>query len=379
MDYSVGETLRVDGDLYTVIGKIRYRNRKDQCCWEEYRLQPKGGYGREKWLSCDDIYKEYSISEGAWNVSRAGYHLVDSGEEIVDAVWGSVDVEVGDRAQFMEYEDATEEKIISSEIWDDGEEISVGYYLDPEEIESCGDGLSYDPAGSGGGLSYASTGFGGGRSGMDTKKVSNLVSVISVLIICLIPLVNLASIFGFSLKSHSIEKYVKKSTSYGYLTSITGEQKQKAQVYRSFLDLDATARDIIDGIEGDTEDVQQNTEDGDNTIAILTAKEYCLIYVSEDNEVLVQISSRKYAYTTDATPYRSRARTYRYFRRFYYSRGYAYDSTRYGKNTSPYSAGGDSMLASDSSSDFYHSYSDSVRQSSIRSRSSSGGGLSSGK
>ena len=176
----------------------------------------------------------------------------------------------------------------------------------------------------------------------------------------------------------TISKYLKKSEQYDYVTSITGNDKQKADVYHSPYDLDATVRDIIDAIDGNTLDVQQNTEDDDTSVAILTSKEYCLVYISEDEQVLVQISSRKYAYGTDSDPYHSRAGTSRYYRRYYYSRGYGSDSGRYKGNSTPYSTYDDTTLDKNYS-DSYDSYSRSVRQSSARSRSSSGGGTSSGK
>ena len=43
-------------------------------------------------------------------------------------------------------------------------------------------------------------------------------------------------------------------------------------MYKSLLSLDLTAKNIISGIDGKTESVQQNTEDGDTSIAILTKK-----------------------------------------------------------------------------------------------------------
>ena len=52
----------------------------------------------------------------------------------VVSVMGNVDVVVGDEVSFEEYEDRTEEKIISVEHWDDGTEYSSGYYLDSWEF-----------------------------------------------------------------------------------------------------------------------------------------------------------------------------------------------------------------------------------------------------
>ena len=138
------------------------------------------------------------------------------------------------------------------------------------------------------------------------------------------------------------------------------------------------AHNIIDGIEGNSESIQQNNESDDHTVAILTKKEYCIIYRGDDDKVYVQISSRKYAYTTDKEPYHARRGTHRFFRGFYYSTGYGTDSTTYKRYSSSYAGYSDGGIDYDSGNEL-NSYSDSVRQSSIGSRSSDGGGLSSGK
>ena len=108
--FSIGDIVNVDGDEYRIVGRIKYKNSSDGMCWDEYRMMPLIGYG-EAWLSVDDKFKEYSISKkAAITTSVAGYHLVDSGTEIVVGREGKVDVDVGDRADFYEYEDSTEEK-----------------------------------------------------------------------------------------------------------------------------------------------------------------------------------------------------------------------------------------------------------------------------
>lgn len=366
MEYTVGDTLLVDGRVYHIIGKIHYKNLSDNCCWFEYRMESKEAPRYERWLSYDSVYKEYSISQVASNVSTAGYHEVDSGEEEVIGVWGDVDVAVGDRARFREYEDSTEEKIISTEFWDDyGEETSVGYYLDLDEIRVYDENESYQ----------SSFRQGDNIVNRGRNPVTNIVVGAVVLMYVL---VSLGPSFATRFVSHSIAKYLKKSANYTYVTSITGSQKQDANVYKTTMDLDTAVKDIINGIEGDTQDVQQNTEDRDNSVAILTDKEYCLVYISEENETMIQISSRKYAYTNDNTPYHARHHTHRYYRRYYYSRGYYSDAGSYRKYTSPYASFDDTTVNSNYN-DAYSGYSSSVRQASVGSRTSSGGGLSSGK
>lgn len=361
MKFQINDVLCVDGGMYRVAGRITYRNTADGCTWDEYRLFAETG-GSEHWLSVDDTYKEYSIWQMARNPDRTGYHQVDQGTEVVIACAGSVDVESGDRAFFVEYEDETEEKIISDEIWDDGKETSVGYYLDENEFW-----LANSPGGGSGARVVRA---------VSPKKGTTLLSAVVVLIF-LIPV--LGSLLGNLHFTTTIAKYLDKSDRYTYVTSVTGNEKQNAKVYKADnMTIDAAAKDIILAIEGDTEYVRQDDAETEGTIAILTSKEYCLIYMSLEEEVLIQISSRKYAYTTDDDPYHSTTRTRRYYRSFYYSSGYSSDSTSYSGYVSPYSSyDGDSV--SFSGTDTYSSYSNSIRQSSIASRQSSSGGLSSGK
>lgn len=361
MNYAVGDILRVDGDVYEIIGKIAYRNRNDNCTWMEYRLYSQN-MRREKWLSCDDIYQEYSISETTGNVSTNGYHEVDRGTEEVTGAWGSVDVEIGDWADFTEFEDVTEEKIISWEVWDDGKEVSVGYYLDPDEIQKIGEGRTVSRGG------YGSSG----------GKSINSVTFFCVIGIFIVAGVCMSCLPEYFKSITTIAKYLKKEASYIYVTSITGDKGEKADVYKTYGDIDWAAKDIIDAIDGNTENVQQNTEDGDESVAILTSREYCLIYTSEDGDTLIQISTRKYAYYNDDEPYHSNSYTRRYYRGYYYSWGYFSDISDYSSGTSPYSDySGDTVDGN--YYDTYNEYSDSVRQSSINARSSSGGGTSSGK
>lgn len=363
MEFSVGDSLIVDGDYYKILGKIQYINQADRCSWFEYRLfAPK--YNQERWLSIDEIYREYALYKRMDNPSTSGYHQVDCGTQEVLAIWGDVDVSVGECAQFVEYEDVTEEKIISYETWDTEIEKSTGYYLDDNEIMLSHE--DYRP-----GASY--------RTPSSATLSLSPGKLVLFLVIGAFFFFNL--IIGFIRSVNytpSIKKYLEKSSYYTYQTSITGNLKEKADVFQSSLSLEDTAKDIIDNIEGNTNDVQQNTEDGDQSIAILTNKEYCLIYLGKTDNVLVQISSRKYSYGTDSELYEADHSTQRYYRRFYYSRAFTKDSSRYKKELSPY-RGFEDVDLSNNLGDPFRSYSNTVRQASIDSRQSSGGGISSGK
>lgn len=362
LKFQLGDTICADGELYQVIGRITYKNSDDSCKWDEYRLRAEKD-GSEHWLSVDDVYKEYSIWQMIRVPDRSGYHWSDHGTEIVVSCDGDVDVERGDRAEFTEYEDETEEFIISDETWDDGTEHSKGYYLDEHEFWHVRSNPTYRAS--------------------NSKSSGNAVMAVIVCLFFAIPVLGALSgiLLDIWFTNSSISKYLKKSSDYTYVTSITGNEKNSADVYKApaSYTVASTAKDIINAIDGKTQYVQQDDSETEGAVAILTEKEYCVIYLSLEEEVLVQISDRAYAYTTDDDLYHSRPHSRRYYRDFYYSTGYSSDSSTYsGKYTSPYSSY-DGDYVEYSSSNTYNTYSQSVRQASVASRQSSGGGLSGGK
>ena len=356
MKFQIGDVISVSETEYRVIGSIRYQNYNDRCEWDEYRLREMDS-NETAWLSVDDTYNEYSISKVTIRPSTQGFHEVDRGTEYVIGCAGNVDVERGDKATFIEYEDASEEFIISEEIWDDEDEWSVGHYVEPEEIKLIRNDPNY-------------------RSEPNTSS-----ALVIVFIAALFLLPTLCGMLESIHFTTTISKHLKKNTEdYSYVTSVTGNDKQKANVYqaRRGMSIESVSKEIIRAIEGETEYVQQDSDEKEGAVAILTSKEYCIVYPSEDSGVLVQVSNRKFAYTTDHDLYRGTRSATRYYRRFYHSTGYGKDSTTYKRYDSPYSSYSDSDI-SYSGADSYSTYSSSVRQSSISARQSSGGGLSGGK
>lgn len=361
MFYKVGTLLNIKGLSGKVIGYIKYANIQDNGnVWYEYRLKTSRG---ECWLSCDDVYKEYSISWPANEVrGKIGpeWHEVDKGVQVVKQSDGDVDVDYGERASFVEYEDVSEMKTLSVEIWSDGTEFSKGEYIEPTDIVVMG----WEKP------SLASTSK--GRS--------------AILTACIVIFVLIGNFGGFISAfigtNKSISKYLSQSTFYTYETSITGNEKQKADVYAYYYNTttDEVAKDIIQGIEGYTESVTQKDELENQDIAILTKKEYCLVYHPEDDagKVLVQISNRKYNYTSDNAPYRSSSVSSSWYRSHYYSASYSKDSTSYKSTPSAYSSYTGTTIHNIGNG-YFDSYSSSIKQASINSRKSSSGGISSGK
>lgn len=359
------QRIRVDGSEYQVLGGIEFYNSHDGSRWKEYRLRETGS-GQERWLSIDNLYEEYAIytkqvySEdfSPEQMSRGGYRSADSGRAKVVSCFGAVDVEQGDWVAYEEYEDRTEEYLMSVEQWEDETEYSKGYYLDAGEISP----IDNKPVVAG------EENVSQGGSKLKT------VMFLGILIFAVMGII-MAFIQG---RPKQMKKVIEENSVFTYKTSITSDinSKEKADVYKTYLTVDEAVKLILMEIEGDTEEVQAD-ENGES-VAILTKKEYCLVYLSEEQDTLVQISSRAYVFQSTNHPYHSSNRIYRHYRSFYYTWGLPEDRSTYAKNRSGYEGYDDGTLTRDSS-DFYRNYSNSIRQSSVNARKSSGGGISSGK
>lgn len=360
--FEIGSVLKIEDIELQVIGYIVYSNSNDPGkIWTEYRLMWDEG---ELWLSWDDEYQEYSISASTTlddGMIDSKWHKVDAGRQTVLSYAGDVDVDVGESASFVEYEDDSEEEILSLEIWEDGTEISEGSYVDQDEIEFIG-----------------------------VKKVKKnkraIYWFVTLLVISfLVPSV-IELIFDLFDRPPTIQKYVNESSFYEYVTSVTGNEKQKANVYQynNISDqqmTDIVARNIIEGIEGNTESVTENNQtDSDGSISILTKKEYCLVYYPDEKEkiVYIQVSDRKYNYSSDREPYHARKVTSLWYRQHYYSSAFQSDFGKWKRIPSSYTMY-DGPIMQDLGNGYYDMYASSVRNSSIGRRNSDGGGLFGGK
>ena len=372
---SKGQKLMIEGRTCRVTGGIEFHNRSDGSRWTEYQLRDMEN-GCIRWLSADNMYEEYALyTQCAYSsefdemeLFRKGYRQADKGRAIVVSVFGDVDTDAEEAVSYTEYEDGSGEQILAVEQWEDETEYSRGYYLDLEDISLLG---TADPVCGQQADTYDADSDPAGRGRGVPGKTLAVAAVILIAAVAL--MMNI-----ISSGKKTISRFLKEDTRFVYETSITCELKprEKADVYKTELSVDGAARAVIEAVEGNTEEVQQSEEDG--SVAVLTKEEYCLIYTDTEQKTLVQISTRSYAYYATAAPYRSTARTHSYYRGFYYSAGLGRDRSRFNREISGYDDYTGETIDQDPS-DLYKNYSDSVRQSSVRTRRSSGGGISSGK
>ncbi len=366
MHYDIGTTLRVKNREGVVRGYIEYRNKADNKVWREYRVVGQRG---EWWLSIDDEYHEYSISWPANYVKGnigPEWHKVDEGEQIVNRFQGDVDVDPGEKASFIEYEDETKEKILSVEIWETGTEYSEGEYIELSDIQVLGVAK-----------------LSGNNKRGAKKGIIIIIASFAIVFFCMI----LSSLLSNDSSNNSISDFLKNNSMFTYVTSITGNENQTADVYEYNGDIspetnstDDVTKRLISGINGNTESVTQQDDQANGTVAIVTKREYCLIYHPEDDpsKVLVQVSDRKYNYTSNQTPYKGSSVLNNWYRAHYFSSAFKADSSSYSGINSAYS-----MYQGDTihniGNGYFDSYAGSIRQSSTTTRQSSSGGISSGK
>ncbi len=378
LKFRKGDRIKIEGELYQILGGIELVNRSDGARWTEYYVQNLQN-GKLRWLSVDEIYDEYAIytscdSKGfsEEELDAQGWKNADSGVEEVLGWFGNVDAEQGEKASYTEYEDSTGEYLMSVEHWDGETEYAKGYYLDKDEIEIASDlqqvenrqfRVDYNNCQPRHPQTMQK------RKGRNNKIIALVVKEIMA-----------CGIWAMtkSASKKEIRNYLEDSSFYFYETSITSDlnEEEKADVYSTSRSIEMAAKDIINAIDGETEDVQENTED--KSVAILTEHEYCLVYESEEGKTMVQASSRAYAYQSTSNPYHATSTTARHYRSFYYFRGFSRDASRYDNRASGYQ--NYSGTAPDYNySDTYRNYSNTVRQGSTGTRTSSGGGIGFGK
>ena len=367
--FSIGEKLYVDGENYTVNGKIDFRNEADDCNWTEYELVSMSDEHQVKWLSIDLVYGEYAIYTVCSKMTEAdivkrGYHEVDQGMAKVMGSSGDVDTDYGETVWFQEFEDKTEEKIISIEKWEDEVEYSKGYYLDADEIDRMGG-------------SYQGK-LNGGReenNSASTKVVGVIANSIAWLIVITIFVGSSGILSRFS--TVNLVKEIQKDSNFTYVTSITADidNKQKADVYETTLSIEEAAKEILRLADTSVVSVDEDTEEG--SVAIITKKYYCMVYSSDEGNTMAQVSTRKYVYSSRQDVYHGSTRISNFYRGYYYTNAYSNDKGKH-KGTNAYENYDGDVYFTDANNS-YQSYSDTIKQESIAARQSSGGGTNSGK
>lgn len=342
MKLKKGQVVYIQTEKYTVINMIEYK--EDTWIWQEYEIKGTNSY---KWLSIEKdennkiqyyLYDRYlgniDINEIEFQNGNKTYELYEKGIQTVNNFFGNVDVDKYEQCEYFDYQTKDEKSIISVEKWEDEIEKSIGIPIDETNIQIT-DEIEKNE---------------NNNIKNNGPKTGNS-SIIIWIFLAVMFLPTIISMFSGLFVNKSIQKYLQKETTkYRYETSVTNNtNNEKAKVYESMLgSVDETVKDIIDGVAEGITKTSGNENNPDEGIGIQTKKEYAFIY-KEKQKIYIQVSSKKYL-NNSGTMYHSNH--YRHYHT-YYSGVY--------------------------SSNKYNNYAYSARQKSVNSRTSSGGGTSSGK
>lgn len=330
---------------YTVVNMIEYK--EDTWVWQEYEIKHDAGAIRWLCVEKDENNKtEYSIydkyygdineNEISFSSQNTQYELYEKGTATVKDYFGNADVDVGERCEYIDYISEDKSKVLSIEKWEEEIEKSEGRYIDSSKVRITNE---IDTQ----------------KEEMEkiNKKKGRIMSWIIYGIIFLPLIISVFSSLTSGLfVNKSMQKYIDKQKKYTYVTSVTNNtNREKAKIYKSpYNEIDTTVKDIISGVpEGITETIDADPNTEEDGIGLKTKEEFAYIYL-ENGNVYVQVSNKNYANNNKGSTYHNRYHTYYY--------------ATYNSNRSSYT---------------YSTYRNSARQQSVNSRTSSGGGTSSGK
>ncbi len=122
----------------------------------------------------------------------------------------------------------------------------------------------------------------------------------------------------------------KQDERFVYETSIEADlnNKYKADVYvAKNLTIEQVKDIIVQQIKSPIESIDTNIDD--DSVVIVTERYYIVIYKSEDNETLVQVSEREYVYNSRKDLYRSPLHARSFYRDYYYYKCYKNDHNKF--------------------------------------------------
>lgn len=346
-----GDIISIDGVHYVIKGRLEFKS-KSGGAWIECSMSRLSD-GVNFWLSVDDKCLLWEVLSSKPDVT--GYEKIESGTEIVTGAYGDVDCEDGDKAEYEDYCNKADGFYVSIEKWDDETEYSSGSKVDPSKIELVRKG-----------------------EGETEKKKSKSKSWIFYLLL-FVGFLAFKFCGSSSTTPPTVESGLTDNENYTLETSLTGADKDYAQVFSSLSSVDYVVKEIITHIEGNTTQVIENPVDS-ASVMIITPEEYCIVYTdSITQKTLIHLCDKEWMDANSSMP-------------LYHATACTDD---FAKSLHIYNAhGGDSLEKSNSSrhhhyrshafsaiffssmrnSGRYNDYSNSVRQSSVSSRRSSGGG-----
>lgn len=286
MDFDCWTGLLIEGKPYTIVEKISYRGKAPNERWTEYGLITETGE-EGWWLSVMDGGRHCTLSRTVSQVTPPKqYRLRDKGKEIVVGVWGVSDASVGDEAAYSEYESEDGKYTFFLENWEEKRIGASGWHVDPVQIH-------LDPSETAA-VRAKSLKWKGWK-----HLLFNRCWVCAAMLFYIFFLLCLFGDFADNFRWHDVRRFLhvpyrmeERLSDAPYYTPITdAENTQGGHLYESSLDPGASAMDIIESVDGWTQEVRQEVAAADRAIVIKTKDEACRVSKTAEGKTLIWVGS----------------------------------------------------------------------------------------
>lgn len=286
MEFDCWTGLLIEGKPYTIVEKIRYREKASDERWTEYGLVS-GTKEEGWWLSVMDGGLHCTLSRTVSRVTAPKrYRLHDKGTEVVEGVWGISDASVGETASYREYESEDGRYTFFMEDWEGNRLGSAGWHVDPAQV--CLDSTEASSV-------RAQSVKWEVRKRFLKKRGWTYVVTFLYLFFLIWWVGDLADDFRW----HDVRRFFhvpyqmeERLSDAPYYRPIKEEESQyRGRVYESSLDPGASAMDLIESVDGWTKEVRQDLSALDRPIVIKTQDEVCRVAKSAEGKTKIWIGA----------------------------------------------------------------------------------------
>ena len=292
MEFECWTGLRIEGKSYIIAEKISYKEKTSDDVWTEYGLITTEGNDRT-WLTIADGGLSCILSTLVKeDKPPKGYHLHDTGTQVVTGVWGDTDAAVGDMTKYEQYESADGSQTFFVEKWSVRGGGSAGKKLNAADIVRDED--TSPPRWNA--FRFHLKNF--------LREMVTSVAVWSLILLFVILTEGPPDLSprtwhdfrNFAGLPYSLHERLSDAP---YYTEVPEEGG--ARIYTAQMDAGAAALDLIEGMDGNVQDAFEDAADAEHPIVIRTETETARIVPAPDGtaRIAVRQTSPNLAPATD--------------------------------------------------------------------------------
>lgn len=280
MEFECWTGLRIEGKSYIIAEKISYKEKTSDDVWTEYGLITTEGNDRT-WLTIADGGLSCILSTLVKeDKPPKGYHLHDTGTQVVTGVWGDTDAAVGDMTKYEQYESADGSQTFFVEKWSVRGGGSAGKKLNAADIVRDED--TSPPR-------WNAFRF---HLKIFLREMVTSVAVWSLILLFVIltegpPDLSPRTWHDFRNFAGLPYSLHERFSDAPYYTEVPEEGG--ARIYTAQMDAGAAALDLIEGMDGNVQDAFEDAADAEHPIVIRTETETARITAVSDGTARIAV------------------------------------------------------------------------------------------